>query len=358
MGFYMQRGIHAMKIAFYDAKPYDRIWFEPLAEQYGYNIRYFEHKLNEDTAVLAKGFDAVCVFVNDHVSAQVIDLLYKNKVKLLALRCAGYNNVDFRAAYEKLHVVRVPSYSPTAVAEHAAALLLSVNRKTHRAYVRTRDNNFNINGLMGMDLRDKTAGVIGTGKIGRLFYGILRGFGMRAIACDPHPAEDPSIEYLPLEQVLELSDVLSLHCPLTRETHHMINAESIATMKDGVILINTSRGALVDTEALIDGLKSKKIRGAGLDVYEEEGDYFFEDMSNEIMEDDDLTRLLSLPSVLVTSHQAFFTKEAMQAIAMVTMENIYSFAEDGELANEICYQCSKAGACPKTPGKKSCFEII
>lgn len=346
-----------MRIAFFDTKPYDRIWFEPLARQYGYDIRYYEHKLGEDTAVLTAGHDAVCVFVNDDISDRVIDILYKNKVRLLALRCAGYNNVDFGAAYGKLHVVRVPSYSPAAVAEHAAALLLSVNRKTHRAYTRTRDNNFNINGLMGVDLRDKTAGIIGTGKIGRLFLEILQGFGMRTVAYDPHSIGE-DMEYLALEEVLSISDVLSLHCPLTRETRHMINRESIRGMKDGVIVINTSRGALIHTEALIEGLKTRKIGAAGLDVYEEEGEYFFEDMSNEIMEDDELTRLLALPNVLVTSHQAFFTREAMQAIAMVTMENIYAFARKEELKNEICYQCSAQGACPKGPGKKSCFEIV
>lgn len=345
-----------MKIAFFDTKPYDRIWFEPLIEEYKYKVRFFEYKLNVDTAVLAKGYDVVCVFVNDDISGEVIDILYQNKIKLLALRCAGYNNVDFKAAYGKLHVVRVPSYSPAAVAEHAAALLLSVNRKTHRAYTRTRDNNFNINGLMGMDLRDKTAGVIGTGKIGRLFLEIAKGFGMRTVAYDAYPSDDIPVEYLPLDELFAVSDVISLHCPLNKDTYHMINRERIEEMKDGVIIINTSRGALIRTEALLDGLKSKKIGGAGLDVYEEESDYFFEDMSNEIIEDDDLTRLLALPNVLVTSHQAFFTREAMQAIAMVTLENIYAFENDRELVNEICYQC-QTGACPKEPEQKTCFTI-
>jgi len=346
-----------MKIAFYDTKPYDQIWFKPLSEEYGYKIHFFEHKLNEDTAVLSKGYDAVCVFVNDQVDEKVIRILHQNKVELLALRCAGYNNVDFKAAYEKIHVVRVPSYSPESVAEHAAALLLSVNRKTHRAYVRTRDNNFNINGLMGIDLRNKTAGIIGTGKIGRIFMEILAGFGMRVVAYDPYPAEGEGITYLPLEELFQVSDVISLHCPLTADTHYMINSGSIHKMKDGVIIINTSRGALIDTAALLDGLKSKKVGAAGLDVYEEEGDYFFEDLSNEIIADDDLAILLSLPNVLVTSHQAFFTREAMQAIAMTTMENLYAFKSGGELVNEICYQCSKQGDCPKKKGQKSCFEV-
>lgn len=324
-----------MQIAFYDTKPYDRIWFDPLAEQYGYTIKYFDHRLNIDTAVLSQGYDVVCVFVNDDVSEQVIARLHENGVKLLALRCAGYNNVDINAAQGKLTIVRVPSYSPTAVAEHAAALLLSINRKTYRAYTRTRDYNFNINGLMGMDLRDKVVGIVGTGKIGRVFAEIAKGFGMRIIANDAYPAEDSGIEYVSLDELFTLSDIVSLHCPLTQDTYHLINAQRIAQMKEGVILINTSRGALVDTDALLEGLKSKKIGGAGLDVYEEEENYFFEDMSNEIIGDDDLARLLSFPNVLITSHQAFFTREAMQAIAMVTMENIYKFTQGDVLKNEV-----------------------
>lgn len=345
-----------MKIAFFDTKPYDHIWFEPLSKEYGYSIQFFEHKLSADTVVLTKGYDAVCVFVNDQITAEVIEILYHNRVRLLALRCAGYNNVDFKAAYKKLHVLRVPSYSPCAVAEHAAALLLSVNRKTYKAYVRTRENNFNINGLMGMDLRGKTAGVVGTGKIGRMFIEIMKGFGMKTVAYDPYPDARAEIEYLPLEQLLEKSDVISLHCPLTKDTKHMINKKSIATLKDGVILINTSRGGLIDTHALLDGLKRSKIGGAGLDVYEEEENYFFEDLSNEILADDDLALLLSMPNVLITSHQAFFTKEAMQQIAMVTMENIYAFDRQRALINEICYHCNK-GVCPKEPGQTSCFII-
>ena len=324
-----------MKIAFYDTKPYDRIWFEPLSKEYGFTIKYYEHKLNADTAILSRGFDAVCVFVNDTVSAEVVDTLHENGVRLLALRCAGYNNVDLRAVQDKISVVRVPNYSPAAVAEHAAALLLAVNRKTHRAYLRTRDNNFSINGLMGIDLRDKTAGVIGTGRIGRLFIEILRGFGMRVIAYDAYPAKDTDFAYVSLDELFQSSDVISLHCPLTGDTKHIVNSRRVEQMKDGVIILNTSRGGLIDTEALLEGLKSKKIGGAGLDVYEEEEDYFFEDLSNEIVADDDLARLLSFPNVLVTSHQAFFTKEAMQAIAMVTMENLYAFSQGKELVNEV-----------------------
>jgi D-lactate dehydrogenase len=324
-----------MNIAFFDTKPYDKIWFDSLAKEYGYTIKYYEHKLHLDTAVLAAGYDVVCVFVNDTVSAEVVDILHKHGVKLIALRCAGYNNVDVAAAKGKMQVVRVPSYSPTAVAEHAMALLLTLNRKTHKAYARTRDNNFAINGLMGMDLRDKTMGIIGTGQIGKVLAHISSGFGMRVLAYDPYPDPASGLDYVTLEEVFTLSDVLSLHCPLTKDTYHLISGEAIVKMKDGVILLNTSRGALVDTEALLEGLISRKIGGAGLDVYEEEGDYFFEDKSSEIIQDEELARLLSLPTVLVTSHQAFFTKEAMQAIAMVTMENIYAAENGAELVNEV-----------------------
>jgi len=326
-----------MKIAFYDTKPYDRIWFEPLSEEYGYTLKFYDHKLNADTAVLAGGYDAVCVFVNDTADARVVELLCSQGVGLIALRCAGYNNVDLKAAAGRIKVARVPNYSPAAVAEHAAALLLSVNRRTHRAYTRTRDNNFSINGLMGVDLRDKTAGIIGTGRIGQLFVKILQGFGMRVVAYDARPDDKLNVEYVSLEELYTSSDVISLHCPLTSDTYHIINRNRVEQMKEGVILINTSRGALVDTDALLEGLKSRKIGGAGLDVYEEEEDFFFEDLSNEIIVDDELARLLSFPNVLVTSHQAFFTREAMQAIAMVTMENLYAFSNGKPLKNEIAY---------------------
>ncbi len=344
-----------MKIAFYDTKPYDKIWFLPLSKEYGYEIKFFENKLNADTAMLAGGYDVVCAFVNDVIDSETIDILYKNNVKLLALRCAGYNNVDFKAAYKKLHVVRVPSYSPAAVAEHAAALLLTVNRKTHRAYQRTHDNNFNINGLMGMDLAGKTAGIIGTGKIGRIFMKICEGFGMRTIAYDPYPAADEKINYVSLDEIFEKSDIISLHCPLSSSTKHILNKDAFDKMKQNAIIVNTSRGGLIDTASLIDALKSKKISGAGLDVYEEESEYFFEDFSSEIIEDDELARLLSFPNVVITSHQGFFTREAMQAIAIVTIENIAAFENGEELINEICYQCSSGQACPKKEGQKRCF---
>ena len=324
-----------MKIALFDTKPYDLVWFEVLAKEYGYEIKYFEDKLTMDTVILTSGFDAVCVFVNDSVTAQVIDKLVDNGVKLIALRCSGYNNVDLVATKGRISVVRVPNYSPTAVAEHAAALLLSVNRKTYRAYYRTRDNNFSINGLIGIDLRGKTIGVIGTGRIGRVFIKIAQGLGMRVIAHDPYPVADANFEYVSLDEIFKQSDVISLHCPLTEENYHLIGYDNIEKMKNGVIIINTSRGSLINTAALIEGLKSQKIGGAGLDVYEEEEHFFFEDFSNEIIDDDELARLLSFPNVLVTAHQAFFTKEAMEAIAKITFENIHAFETGKELENEV-----------------------
>jgi D-lactate dehydrogenase len=342
-----------MRIAFFDTKPYDKTWIEPLSLEYGYDIKFFEHKLNADTAVLADGYEVVCVFVNDSINDEVIDILYNVGVKLIALRCAGYNNVDFKYAYGKINVVRVPSYSPYSVAEHAVALMLSLNRRIHRAYVRTRDNNFNINGLMGVDLHGKTAGIVGTGKIGRIFLGICKGFGMKTIAYDPYPVESTDFEYVPLNALFEASDVVSLHCPLTPETKHIVNADSLARMHPESLLINTSRGALVDTPALIDALRSSSIGGAGLDVYEEEEEYFFEDFSNEVMIDDDLARLLSFPNVLITSHQGFFTREAMQEIATVTMKNIHAYEMDEALENEICYRCG--AACTKKEKQKRCF---
>lgn len=323
-----------MKIAFFDTKPYDRMWFEPLSDGYGHSLKFYENKLNEDTAILAKGCDAVCVFVNDDVNAQVIDILCSLGVKLIALRCAGYNNVDLSAASGKITVVRVPYYSPAAVAEHAMALLLTVNRKIHKAYIRTKDNNFNINGLLGFDLTGKTAGIIGTGQIGRLFIDICRGFKMRVIAYDAYPQKDSDIEYVSKDELFARANVISLHCPLNRDTYHIINEESISKMQPNTFIINTSRGALIDTAALIEGLKSGKVGGAGLDVYEEESEYFFEDFSNEIVQNDELARVLAFPNVIMTSHQGFFTREAMQAIAMVTLEN-FSHFEKGEIVNEV-----------------------
>lgn len=344
-----------MKIAIFDTKVYDRNSFDEMNKQFNYDLKYFEAKLNKDTALLAKSCDVVCAFVNDNVSEAVIDLLHNEGVGLLALRCAGYNNVDFRAAYQKIHVVRVPAYSPYAVAEHAIALMFSLNRKIHRAYTRTRDNNFNISGLTGFDFFGKTVGVIGTGKIGRIFIDICKGLRMKILAYDLYPSDIEGVEFVDLETLYQESDVISLHCPLTKDTHHMINATAINQMKQGVILINTSRGGLVNTESLIEGLKIRKIASAGLDVYEEESEYFFEDFSADILDDDLLARLLSFNNVLVTSHQAFLTKEALYNIAETTFNNIKAYEEGAYLENEICYQCPKFGEnCDKKDSGK-CF---
>ena len=337
-----------IKVAFFDAKPYDRPSFELYGSPRGVFFRYLETKLNEDTADLAKGCDAVCVFVNDTVNAAVIEKLYGYGVRLIALRSAGYNNVDLKAAFGRIHVVHVPAYSPYAVAEHAAALMLTSVRRIHKAYNRTREFNFSLNGLTGFDFHGKTAGVVGTGKIGRIFIDICRGFGMRVIAYDPYPAEGAGIDYVSLDELLERSDIVSLHCPLTESTRHLIGAAAIARMKKGVVLINTSRGGLVDAEALLEGIKARKIGAACLDVYEEEADVFFEDRSGHILNDDLLARLISMPNVIVTSHQAFLTEEALNNIAETTVGNILScFETDGMCDNELCYRCEKIGECRK-----------
>lgn len=324
-----------MKIAFYSTKPYDKIWFEPLSEGYGFKIKFIEAPISEETASLSKGSDAVCVFVNDKVDEKLINTLYEYGVKALLLRSAGFNHVDIKAAKGKLHILRVPSYSPEAVAEYAVAMLLTVNRHTHRAYARTRDFNMSINGLMGNDLNNKIAGVIGTGKIGQSVIRILKGFNMSVLAYDPYPDKSLSVEYTDFEDLIRRSDVITLHCPLTEDTHYIINKAAIDKMKDGVYLINTSRGALIDTNALIDGLVARKFGGVGLDVYEEEDGVFFEDRSNEIVEDETLARLTTFPNVLITSHQGFFTTEAMQAIAIETLENAYALENGLPLENEV-----------------------
>ena len=345
------------KIAFFDAKPYDREFFENNNRDFAFELKFFPNHLTLDTVELARGCQAVCIFVNDHCTKEVIDKLLALDVQLLALRCAGYNNIELQSAYQRLHVVRVPGYSPSAVAEHAAALLLTLNRKTHRAYFRTRDNNFSIGGLLGFDLNGKTAGVIGTGRIGQAMIRILNGFGMRVLAYDPFPndklAEFLQFTYAELDQVFRESDVISLHCPLTPQTSHLINEQSLALMKDGVVIINTGRGQLIDTQALIEGLKSRKIGAAGLDVYEEESDYFFEDFSESFIPDDVLARLLTFNNVLVTSHQAFFTSEAMNSIAQITLQNIQDFFAGKPLTNEICYRCDKPQCAHKLTGR--CF---
>lgn len=331
------------KIALYDAKPYDKLWMD--GSGYGFDIKYFESKLNADTAALARGADGVIAFVNDTIDAPVLDALYEYGITIVALRSAGFNNVDFRAAFGKVHVVRVPAYSPYAVAEHAMALLLALNRKIHRAYNRTRDFNFNISGLTGFDLHGKTIGVIGTGKIGRVFIDICRGFGMKVVAHDPYPAADAGIEYVPADELFRRADVISLHCPLTQDTHHLLDQKALALTRPGVYIINTSRGALIDSEALLAAIKEGRIGGAGLDVYEEESDIFFEDFSNTIMQDDVLARLVSMPNVLITSHQAFLTSEALENIARTTLTNLKQYFDKGDLPNEICYQCAKQPSC-------------
>ena len=331
-----------MKIAFYDTKPYDKESFDKYKEKYDVSFKYFETKLNEDTTELAKGFDGVCIFVNDTVNTNVIDALYNMGVKQVYLRCSGFNNIDMKYAKDKLHIMRVPAYSPYAVAEHAIALLLTLVRRTHKGYIRSRDFNFSLNGLTGFDLYNKTVGVIGTGKIGEVFINICRGFGMKVLAFDKYPKKDlengDTIRYVDMDTLLKSSDIISLHCPLTDETQYIINEKSLKNIKKGVIIINTSRGALVDTEALLNGIKSRKIGGACLDVYEEESDVFFEDNSGHIMDDDILARLISMPNVILTSHQAFLTEEALQNIAITTLENISAFSKTGFCANEISYK--------------------
>ena len=345
-----------IKIAFFDTKPYDKKSFEEVNKDYNYSITFFQDKLNENTVSLVKGFNVVCAFVNDKINKTTIKALIENKVDLITLRCAGYNNVELKAAYGNIHVVRVPAYSPYAVAEHATALMLSLNRKIHKAYNRIREGNFSIDGLMGVDLHGKTAGVIGTGKIGRCFVSIVKGLGMKVLVYDPFPdkeyADKEGVEYVELEEIYKRSDIISLHCPLNPDTKHLIGDETMKLLKDGVMIINTSRGALVDAKALINGLKSGKIGGACLDVYEEESEYFFEDHSSTIISDDVLARLLTFPNVLVTSHQGFFTKEALHNIAVTTFDNIKEYFNDGYLKNEICYRCGKK--CRKKDEKR-CF---
>ncbi|NLI79789.1 MAG: 2-hydroxyacid dehydrogenase [Candidatus Riflebacteria bacterium] len=345
------------RMGIFDAKPYDREFFESINREFLFDLKFFPGHLNTDTVELAKGCDAVCVFVNDHCTRDVLERLVGLGVKVIALRSAGYNNVDLRAAYKMIHVVRVPAYSPNAVAEHAVALILTLNRKTHRAYYRTRDNNFSIVGLLGFDLKGKVAGVIGTGKIGQALIRILNGFGMRILAYDKAPdpelTKEWNVRFVDLDTIFRESDIISLHCPLTPETQHLINEKTIARMKPGVMLINTGRGRLIDTQALIEGLKSKKVGAAGLDVYEEESEYFFEDFSDSFIPDDVLARLLTFNNVLVTSHQGFFTTEAMTSIARITLENVKEFFDGKPLTNEICYRCDSPVCTKKTEGR--CF---
>lgn len=324
------------KIAFFDTKPYDKLWFDKLNT--AYNIKYLDYKLTPDSAAAARGCKAVVAFVNDTINNETIDELCALGVKLIALRCAGYNNVDLKYAKDKISVVRVPVYSPYAVAEHTMALLLTLNRKIHKAFIRTRDFNFSLNGLTGFDLHGKTAGIIGTGQIGRIFIDICKGFGMNVIAYDPYPMENSDINYVSLDKLFAESDIISLHCPLTKDTRYIINERSLAQMKEGVVILNTSRGQLIDSDALLQSLKDGKVRGAGLDVYEEETALFFEDYSSTIVQDDVLARLVSLPNVIMTSHQAFLTEEALQKIAEVTLFNLNQFYNGEALTNEVAYK--------------------
>lgn len=343
------------KVAFFDTKPYDRTWFDALGKNY--EITYFEEKLNHHTAKFTDGFDAVCAFVNDRVNALAIERLYNNGVQLIAMRCAGYSNVDVKAAFQKLHIVRVPAYSPHAVAEHTMGLLLTLNRRLHKAYNRTREFNFSIVGLTGTDLYGKTVGVIGTGKIGRTFIDICRGFGMRVLAYDKFPAKDSGLDYVELDTLLRESDVISLHCPLTPDTRHILNRDAFSKMKKGVFILNTSRGALIDSEALLDALNSRTVGGAGLDVYEEEANLFYEDRSDTIIHDDTLALLVSRPNVILTAHQAFLTEEALHNIAEETLKNLDAFFSGAPLENEICYLCDrdKAGHDCRKTRRERCF---
>lgn len=328
-----------MKVAVFSTKTYDRVFLEAANQQQHLELVFFEPRLTRETAALAQGFTAVCVFVNDQLGADVIGLLAQAGVQLIALRCAGFNNVDLAAAQQhNLTVVRVPGYSPHAVAEHTVALLLTLNRKIHRAHARVREGNFALDGLLGFDIHGQTVGIIGTGKIGREVARIMHGFGCHLLAYDPYPHPEAAayhLHYVSLNDLLTQADIITLHAPLTPQTHHLIDAQAVTQMKRGVTLINTSRGALVDTQAVIDGLKSGQIGYLGLDVYEEEADLFFEDLSNQVIQDDLFSRLLTFPNVVITGHQAFFTSNALQNIAETTMANITAFAHNQSLTNAL-----------------------
>lgn len=321
------------KIAFFDAKPYDREWFDKINKKH--EIIYYESRLRPESARLAEGCKAVCAFVNDVINAKTIDALAEMGVEVLLMRCAGFNNISLDAAKGKLTILRVPAYSPYAVAEHAMGMILALNRKIPRAYIRTRDFNFSLVGLTGFDLHGKTAGVIGTGKIGQAFIDICRGFGMEILAYDPHPADLDGVRYVETDELFRQSDIISLHCPLTRETRYIIDESAINLMKKSALIVNTSRGQLIDSEALLSALNDKRIGGAALDVYEEESGLFFEDNSDKIVTDEVLSLLVSRPNVLITSHQAFLTEEALRGIAEVTLQNFDDYLEGKEPKNEV-----------------------
>ena len=339
-----------MKITFFSSKSYDIEYFK----KYDTNneFKFYNDALSINTVDLAKDSDAVCVFVNDVVNKEAIDKLYEYGIRLILLRCAGYNNVDLKYCHGKIHVFRVPAYSPYAVAEHAMALLLTLVRKTHKAYIRTRNFNFSIENLVGFDLHDKTIGVIGTGKIGKCFINICKGFGLNVIAYDMYKSE--GFDYVELDELFNKSDIISLHCPLTKETHHLINKESIKLMKKHPIILNTSRGGLIDSDDLLNALKNKELSGACLDVYEEESSVFFKDYSSEIMNDETLQGLINMPNVIVTSHQAYLTSEALDNIASTTIDNYNAFIKQGYGDNELCYGCGKVDDCMKNRNHK-CF---
>ena len=328
-----------MNIAFFSTKKYDQDFFDSTNTDFNHQLTFFETGLNEHTASLTKDFNAVCVFVNDDLNAATINKLAKNGIQLIALRCAGFNNVDLKAAAEKnIKVVRVPAYSPQAVAEHAVALILTLNRKTHKAYNRVRENNFSLEKLTGFNLYGKTVGVIGTGIIGQCFAKIMLGFGCKVLAYDIKPNEElksSGVEYVELEKLLKASDIISLHCPLNEHTHHLIDGNAFEKMKDGAMLINTGRGALIDTSAVVEALKSEKLGYLGIDVYEQESGLFFNDLSETVNKDDDFLRLMSFPNVLITGHQGFFTKEALEQIAQVTLQNLTDFENGAALENEV-----------------------
>ena len=341
-----------MKIAFFDSKSYDIQAFDKYNNEFENEFKYFDTRLTKDTVYLVKGFDGICIFVNDVVDKDVIDKLVEYNIKFILLRCAGYNNVDIEYCYNKIHVFRVPAYSPYAVAEHTMALLLTLVRKIHKAYIRTRNFNFNIEGLQGFDLHNKTIGIIGTGKIGKVFIDICKGFGMNVICYDRFQSEN--LNYVSLDELFEKSDIISLHCPLNRESHHIINSDSITKMKRNPIIINTSRGGLINTKDLIKAIKNKQISGAVLDVYEEESNIFYKDYSSEIIEDETLLELISLPNVIVTSHQAYLTNEALDNIAEITIKNLNDYLQKGFNENELCYGCGKVDECMKNRNQK-CF---
>ncbi len=331
-----------MQVVFYSAQSYDKSFFEQANYQFGYRLKFIEASLNLETASLAQGADAVCVFVNDKLDEACLAALKNEGVKWVALRCAGFNNVDLLAAKAfGLPVVRVPAYSPEAVAEHTLALMLTLNRHTHRAYNRVRESNFQLQGLLGFNLHQKCIGIIGTGQIGIATAKILSGFGCQLLAYDPYPNEDFVAlggEYVEVDTLYHLSDVITLHCPLTPENHHLINGAALASMKSGVMLVNTSRGGLIDTRAAIMALKSGQLGYLALDVYEQESEFFFRDLSDEIMTDDDLSRLMTFPNVLITGHQGFFTQEALTEIAMVTLNNLQELISTGHSANSLTCQ--------------------